>query len=77
MQYPESFGKQAMKAMTPDGAIYTLSAVVDARSMVNLNGLQRKDWLETLNLEEPDTIDQWFDVRWPSRGSNGNGKKMR
>jgi putative aldouronate transport system substrate-binding protein len=70
---------EVMKAMTaPDGAIYTLSAVVDARSMVNLNGLgMRKDWLETLNLEEPDTIDQWFDVlmAFKEGDPNGNGKK--
>ena len=43
--------KKAMVA--PNGRIYTLSAVVDARSMVNLNGIgMRKDWLETLNLKE-------------------------
>jgi putative aldouronate transport system substrate-binding protein len=38
---------EVKKAMTaPDGKIYTLSAVVDARSMVNLNGIgMRKDWL--------------------------------
>ena len=72
-------GKARRCTMTaPDGAIYTLSAVVDARSMVNLNGLgMRKDWLETLNLEEPDTIDQWFDVlmAFKEGDPNGNGKK--
>ncbi|HHY82946.1 MAG TPA: extracellular solute-binding protein [Clostridiales bacterium] len=67
------------KAQTaPDGRIYTLSAVVDARSMVNLNGLgMRKDWLETLGLKEPDTIDEWYEVllAFKDRDPNGNGKK--
>ncbi len=68
--------KKAMVA--PNGRIYTLSAVVDARSMVNLNGIgMRKDWLETLNLEEPDTIDEWYDVllAFKEGDPNGNGKK--
>ncbi|HCS74244.1 MAG TPA: hypothetical protein DIW17_10255 [Clostridiales bacterium] len=68
--------KKAMVA--PNGRIYTLSAVVDARSMVNLNGIgMRKDWLETLNLKEPDTIDEWYEVLLAFKGGdpNGNGKK--
>ena len=68
--------KKAMVA--PNGRIYTLSAVVDARSMVNLNGTgMRKDWLETLNLKEPDTIDEWYDVlvAFKDGDPNGNGKK--
>lgn len=68
--------KKAMVA--PNGRIYTLSAVVDARSMVNLNGIgMRKDWLETLNLKEPDTIDEWYDVlvAFKDGDPNGNGKK--
>ena len=69
---------EVMKALiAPDGKIYTLAAVVDARSMVNFNGLgMRKDWLEKLNLEEPDTIDEWFDVlvAFKERDPNGNGK---
>jgi putative aldouronate transport system substrate-binding protein len=70
---------EVKKAMTaPDGKIYTLSAVVDARSMVNLNGIgMRKDWLETLKLEEPDTIDEWYEVllTFKEKDPNGNGKK--
>ena len=68
--------KKAMVA--PNGRIYTLSAVVDARSMVNLNGIgMRKDWLETLNLKEPDTIDEWYEVllAFKEGDPNGNGKK--
>lgn len=69
---------EVKKAMTaPDGRIYTLSAVVDARSMVNLNGIgMRKDWLEALDLEEPDTIDEWYDVlfSFKEKDPNGNGK---
>ena len=44
---------EVMKAsIAPDGNIYTLSAVVDARSMVNFDGLgMRKDWLEKLIME--------------------------
>ena len=69
---------EVKKAMTaPDGRIYTLSAVVDARSMVNLNGMgMRKDWLDTLKLEEPDTIEDWYEVllAFKEQDPNGNGK---
>jgi putative aldouronate transport system substrate-binding protein len=70
---------EVKKAMTaPNGRIYTLSAVVDARSMVNLNGLgMRKDWLETLGLEEPDTIEEWYNVlvAFKEQDPNDNSKK--
>lgn len=69
---------EVMKAMVaPDGRIYTLSAVVDARSMVNFAGLgMRKDWIKELNLQEPDTIEEWFDVllAFKEGDPNGNGK---
>ena len=69
---------EVMKAQTaPDGKIYTLSAVVDARSMVNFAGLgMRKDWLERLDLDEPETIEDWFRVlsEFKDGDPNGNGK---
>ncbi len=69
---------EVMKALVaPDGRIYSLSAVVDARSMVNFAGMgMRKDWLEKLNLKEPETIDDWFDVlkAFKDGDPNGNGK---
>lgn len=67
--------KKALVA--PDNKIYTLSAVVDARSMVNLNGIGiRKDWLDNLDLEEPDTIEEWFEVlkAFKEDDPNGNGE---
>lgn len=70
---------EVKKSLTaPDGKIYVLSAVVDARSMVNLIGLgMRKDWLKKLNLQEPDTINQWNDVlrAFKEKDPNGNGKQ--
>lgn len=69
---------EVMRALiAPDGKIYTLSAVVDARSMVNFAGLgMRKDWLENLELEEPDTLEEWFEVLKAFKGDdpNKNGK---
>lgn len=66
------------KALTaPDGKMYVTAAVVDARSMVNLNGLgMRKDWLKKLGLQEPDTIGQWYEVlrTFREKDPNRNGK---
>jgi putative aldouronate transport system substrate-binding protein len=62
----------------PDGKVYVLAAVVDARSMVNLNGIgMRKDWLKKLNLQEPDTIREWFAVlqAFKEKDPNQNGKQ--
>lgn len=67
--------KAAMTA--PDGSIYCLDSVVDARSMVNQVGLgMRKDWLKKLNLEEPVNIEQWRNVlgHFKTDDPNGNGQ---
>lgn len=68
-----------VKAMltAPDGEIYVIDSIVDARSEVNQVGLGlRKDWLDALNLDEPDTMEDWHTVltAFKNDDPNGNGK---
>jgi putative aldouronate transport system substrate-binding protein len=61
----------------PDGKIYVLAAIVDARSNVNFPSFSiRKDWLAKLGLSEPETIDDWNAMlkAFKTRDPNGNGK---
>ncbi|MDR2618984.1 MAG: extracellular solute-binding protein, partial [Treponema sp.] len=61
----------------PDGKIYVLAAIVDARSNVNFPSFSiRKDWLAKLGLNEPETINDWNAMlkAFKTRDPNGNGK---
>lgn len=59
---------------SPDGHIYGLTPI-----MADLPEpwLVRKDWLDKLNLKEPDTLDDWVAMlqAFKDKDPNGNGKK--
>ena len=62
----------------PDGEIYALDSIVDARSQVNYADYGiRKDWLEKLGLQQPDTIDDFYNmlVAFKTQDPNGNGQQ--
>lgn len=61
----------------PDGKIYAVAAVVDARSHVNFASFGvRKDWLAKLGISEPDSIADWYNMlkAFKTGDPNGNGK---
>lgn len=60
----------------PDGQIYFISDIVDARSLVNYYGfLMRRDWLDRVGLDKPDTIADWYEAlsAFKNQDANGNG----
>lgn len=63
--------------MAPDGNIYVLASVVEARNMINFPGFgMRKDWLKKLGLNEPDTIEDWYNIlkTFKEKDPNDNGQ---
>lgn len=67
--------EKAMKA--PDGKIYALSSDVTGAAYGDPYGLIiRKDWLDKLNLDEPKTLDDWYNVlkAFKTQDPNGTGK---
>lgn len=61
----------------PDGNIYRLASVTKGENLSEPSSwLIRKDWLDKLNLKEPTTIDEWYDVlkAFKEKDPNGNGK---
>ncbi|CAH1208337.1 Lipoprotein LipO [Paenibacillus auburnensis] len=62
-----------------DGTIYMFPYLrTDALKLNATSGLIiRKDWLDKLNLEVPETIDEWYNVlkAFREQDPNGNGKK--
>ncbi|WP_146762441.1 extracellular solute-binding protein [Paenibacillus contaminans] len=70
---PTEFNK--MKA--PDGKLYSLAAVTTGGAMTDPFGfLIRKDWLDKLGLQEPKTLDDWYNAlkAIKEKDPNGNGK---
>jgi len=66
---------KAMRA--PDGKLYALSSDVTGTAYADPYGLLiRQDWLEKLGLQEPKTLDDWYNVlkAFKERDPNGNGK---
>ncbi|WP_167858962.1 extracellular solute-binding protein [Paenibacillus cymbidii] len=60
-----------------DGKIYALSNVVTGIAENEPYGLMvRQDWLKKLNLQEPRTLDDWYNVlkAFKEKDPNGNGK---
>jgi putative aldouronate transport system substrate-binding protein len=61
----------------PDGNIYALTSDVSGTGSSDPNGwLIRKDWLDKLGLQEPKTLDDWYNVlkAFKEKDPNGNGK---
>lgn len=61
---------------TPDGEIYSLAEVfVEGNEVAPKSWIIRKDWLDKLNLEIPETIDDWYNVlkAFKEQDPNGNG----
>ncbi|MGG1518125.1 extracellular solute-binding protein [Paenibacillus oryzisoli] len=62
---------------TPEGKTYHLSGTRDEEVAAGPYGwLIRKDWLTKLNLKEPVTVDDWYNVlkAFKEKDPNGNGK---
>lgn len=62
---------------TDDGNIYVFPFLRGDEALLTFNGLIiRKDWLDTLNLQVPATIDEWYEVLKAIKTGdpNGNGK---
>lgn len=60
----------------PDGEIYNLAEVfVEGNEVAPKSLIVRKDWLDKLNLEVPETIDDWYNVMkaFKEQDPNGNG----
>lgn len=60
----------------PDGHIYHIAQNFDGGNKVEVKGLLlRTDWLEALNLEMPQTADDWYHVlkAFATQDPNGNG----
>ena len=61
----------------PDGHIYTIADTPKyVNDMVVANALFiRQDWLDTLGLEQPETIEDWYEVltAFKNEDPNGNG----
>ena len=82
-QYGENFKKTLEEKpalaglMTgPDGTIYFLSSTRDEEMASGPFGwVIRKDWLDKLGLEEPVTLDDWYNVlkAFKEKDPNGNG----
>ncbi|SDC66984.1 putative aldouronate transport system substrate-binding protein [Paenibacillus sp. UNCCL117] len=65
------------KLRSPDGKIYALSSVTSGAAYADPYGfLIRKDWLDKLGLQEPKTLDDWYNVlkAFKEKDPNGNGK---
>ncbi|CAM4008755.1 extracellular solute-binding protein [Paenibacillus alkaliterrae] len=63
--------------MTDDGSIYSFPFLrQDEVNMTFFGPVLRKDWLEKLGLEMPETIDDWHTVltAFKEKDPNGNGK---
>lgn len=62
--------------IAPDGEIYNLAEVfVEGNEVAPKSIIIRKDWLDKLNLEVPETIDDWYNVlkAFKEQDPNGNG----
>jgi len=63
---------------TDNGSIYGFPFIRgDQQLTINYGAIMRKDWLDKLNLQPPETIDEWETVLTAFRDGdpNGNGKK--
>lgn len=70
-QFPDA------KALTSaDGHIYSVNTLNEAAYFAPYSFIIRKDWLDRLNLEVPETIDEWMTVlrAFRDEDANGNGK---
>lgn len=63
--------------VSPNGEIYAIAQNFTGGNMVDVKGMGiRQDWLEKLNLEEPKTLDDWYNVlkAFKTQDPNGNGE---
>jgi len=67
----------ASRMRAPDGKIYALSSVTSGAAKTDPYSLQiNRRWLEKLGLQEPRTLDEWYNVlkAFKEKDPNGNGK---
>jgi len=71
--------KRLRKIFTaPDGKIYTLSVPTSAQDTIQPYGyLVREDWMKKLSINEPTTINEWYDMlkAFKEKDPNGNNEK--
>lgn len=75
-QYMEDNPRIASLMRAPDGKIYFLPAVTAGAASSDPYGLViNRTWLENLGLEEPRTLDEWYNVlkAFKEQDANGNG----
>jgi len=61
----------------PDGKIYTLSVPTEAQDIVQPYGyIVRQDWMEKLSINEPTTIEDWYDMLVKFKNSDPNGNSQ-
>lgn len=65
------------KMRSPDGKLYAISSVTSGSAYADPYGfLIRQDWLDKLGLQQPKTLDDWYNVlkAFKEKDPNGNGK---
>lgn len=63
-----------VKALTSaDGHVYSINTVSEAAEFSPYALIVRKDWLDRLGLQTPDTIDDWMNVLRAFRDEDANG----
>lgn len=75
-QFFEDYPDIASRMRAPDGKIYALSSVTSGAAKTDPYSLQiNRRWLENLGLEEPRTLDEWYNVlkAFKEQDPNGNG----
>ncbi|MBN2980818.1 extracellular solute-binding protein [Cohnella algarum] len=63
---------------TPDGHIYYMpNLILESKDLVQMFPQIRQDWLDKLNLQQPATTEDWYNVlkAFREQDPNGNGKK--
>jgi putative aldouronate transport system substrate-binding protein len=67
-----------VKALTtsPEGHTYTINGLTESAYYAPFTFVVRKDWLDKVHLEVPETIDEWYQVfkAFKANDLNGNGK---
>ncbi|MCK9479087.1 MAG: extracellular solute-binding protein [Firmicutes bacterium] len=74
----EKFPEAYLLNRDQDGVVYTLSDVYTEGNTVKMYAaLIRKDWLETLGLSIPETLEEWTETltAFKNQDPNGNGMK--
>jgi len=73
----EKYPEVDLSSRTVDGKLFSFGTIKDSAEMnASLGPIVRKDWLDKLGLEAPDTIGDWYNMlkAFKTQDPNGNGK---